>query len=190
MAARPRSRFAFVPYAVAAGLMLFFVFPRGWLGTRPITGASTARQASMGGPLFVSDVAGKHARSLPVEVNGPSPERVGHWFQGKVDFPVRPPVFSQVRADLVGGRISWVRDQPAAHLYYDFDGRRVSVLIFTPPRRRLPVDGIPGICVPGRTVYVGRSRGVNVAFVQHDKVAYALASDVPEQQVLGLAAGF
>lgn len=188
--ARWRARLGFVPYAVAAGLVLFFVFPRGWLHSRPMAGAGGARQATMGGTLFVSDVAGKHARSLPLEVDGPSPERVGHWFQGKVDFPVRPPVFSQVRADLLGGRVSWVRDQPAAHLYYDLRGRRVSVMIFTPPRRRLPLDGVPGLCVPGRTVYVGRSRGVNVAFVQQDKVAYALASDVPEQQVLGLATGF
>jgi anti-sigma factor RsiW len=179
----------FVPFAAAAGLALFFASPGQWLGARDATGGSSSQEAAMGGPLFLSDVAGKHSLPLPVEVDGPNPERVAHWFEGKVAFPVRPPVFSQPMTKLVGGRISWVRNQPAAHLVYDFQGRRVSVLIFAPPRRRFPM-GIPGLCVPGRNVYVGHSRGVNVAFVQQDHIAYALASDVPEQMVLGLAAGF
>lgn len=180
---------AAVPVAMAAGLALFFVAPRAWLSIGPSAGSRpTTEQASMlGGPLVLSDVVGRHVRSLPPEVSG-TPERVGNWFHGKVDFPVHPPVFREEAANLVGARISWVRDQPAAHLFYDIGGRRVSVIVFA-PGRRFPVDGIAGLCFPKRKVWVGRSHGINVALLERDRMAYALASDLSEPQVLGLASG-
>ena len=177
-----------VPVALAAGLALFFVAPRAWLPLGAPGPHQVARAAVLGGPLVLSDVVGRHVRSLPPEVTGPSVERVGNWFHGKVDFPVRPPVFQDSKASLVGGRISWVRDAPAAHLFYDLSGRRVSVMVFA-RGRRLPVDGIAGLCVPNRKVWVGRSRGINVALFERDRVAYAVASDLSEPQILGLASG-
>lgn len=180
---------AAVPVALAAGLALFFVAPQRWitLGEGPRSAAVTG--AALGGPLVLSDVVGRHVRTLPPEVEGPNPERVASWFHGKVDFPVRPPVFDEAPAGLVGGRVSWVRDAPAAHLFYDLDGRRVSVMVFA-RGRRLPVDGIAGLCVPNRKVWVGRSKGINVALLERDRVAYALASDMAESEIVRLAQGF
>lgn len=178
-----------VPAALAAGLVLFFIAPQRWisLDEGPRSGGVTG--AALGGPLVLSDVVGRHVRSLPPEVQGPNPERVATWFQGKVDFPVRPPVFPEAPAGLVGGRVSWVRDAPAAHLFYDLEGRHVSVMVFA-RGRRLPVDGIAGLCVPNRKVWVGRSKGINVALLERDRVAYALASDLSEPQILRLVQGF
>lgn len=178
-----------VPVALAAGLALFFVAPQRWisLDEGPRRGGVTG--AALGGPLVLSDVVGRHVRTLPPEVQGPNPERVASWFHGKVDFPVRPPVFDEDPAGLVGGRVSWVRDEPAAHLFYELDGRRVSVMVFA-RGPRLPVDGIPGLCVSNRKVWVGRSKGINVALLERDRVAYALASDLSESDIVRLAQGF
>ena len=39
----------------------------------------------------VDDVVKRHARELPMEVEGADPSVAASWFRGKVDFPVRVP---------------------------------------------------------------------------------------------------
>lgn len=180
---------ALVPTALAAGLTLFFLAPQRWISLGEGPSGAGVVNASLGGPLVLSDVAGRHAKNLPPEVPGPNADRVGNWFQGKVDFPVRPPVFREAPGGLVGGRVSWVRDEPAAHLFYDVEGRHVSVIVFA-RGRRLPVDGIAGLCVPNRKVWMGRANGINVALMERDRVAYAVASELSEPQILRLVSGF
>jgi len=105
------------------------------------------------------------------------PAAVSQWFRGKLDIPVRPVMFRGMPARLVGARISNVRDQMAAALYYDVGGRRVTVFVFDPDvsmRQTLSAQGY----------YVTSSHGYTVTLTEQQGVGYAIASDMPAQDAV------
>ena len=125
----------------------------------------------------VEDIAQRHARELPAEVEASDPAAVSQWFRGKLDIPVRPVMFRGMPARLVGARISNVRDQMAAALYYDVGGRRVTVFVFDPDvsmRQTLSAQGY----------YVTSSHGYTVTLTEQQGVGYAIASDMPAQDAV------
>ena len=124
-----------------------------------------------------------HTRNLPVEVASPNPDEVGHWFQGKVDFPVRPPRLG-AEARLLGGRLVYVGSQYAAYLVYEVQGRKVSVFVFDPGDQ--PMYAPRRVVVENRQVYMGVERGYHVALFRDQGVGYAVASDFDEPHVIQL----
>lgn len=138
----------------------------------------------------VEDVAQRHARELPVEVQASDPAEVSQWFRGKVDIPVHPVAFRGMPARLVGARISNVRNQLAAALYYDVGGRRVTVFMFD-GALVAPCEANAGVVrevVGGRDYYVASSHGYTVTFTEQRGVGYAVASDMaPEESVRVMA---
>jgi hypothetical protein len=139
---------------------------------------------------LLDHVARTHARNIPVEVVGPDVERVGSWFNGKVEFPVRPPHLraSAKQVNLLGARLSQVRWRDAATLLYDVGGHKVTVMVFDPGNLPLDRNGLRAVHVGNRDVYVGAARGRNVAVVQRGPIAYALSGDVDLGEMLQLAA--
>ncbi len=133
---------------------------------------------------IIDYVAERHARSLPLEVSGPNGENVAQWFRGKVDFAVQPPTFPQEQVRLVGGRISHVGDQQAAHLVYDRNGRSITLLVFE-DTVGLPFGGIEQQAGSHR-VHVGQSRGYNVAVWRQGGVGYAVSSDLAQNDMIRL----
>lgn len=147
---------------------------------------STAPVAAAGMMPVVEDIAERHARELPVEVNNSDPTAVSQWFRGKLDIPVRPVNFRGMPARLVGARLSNVRDQMAAALYYDVDGRRMTVFVFD--HALMPRGGDPAAVMHGRPVYVTSSHGYTVTFTEQQGVGYAIASDLPPQECARIVA--
>ncbi|MBL8604604.1 MAG: zf-HC2 domain-containing protein [Myxococcales bacterium] len=145
----------------------------------------------------VEDVAQRHARELPSEVEASDPAQVAQWFRGKLDIPVRPVLFHGVPARLVGGRISNVRDHLAAALYYDVGGRRMTVFVYDagvlPQRALLNADNddvvLQRAMVQGRPVLVTSSHGYTVTLTEQQGVGYAIASDMPPQECARVLAG-
>lgn len=137
-------------------------------------------------PPVLEDIAMRHARDLPAEVNSSQPEQVASFFRGRLDIPVRPVAFRGVPAHLIGARISNVRDHMAAALYYDVGGRRVTVFVFDPSL--LPKDEdartVRRVVANNRPVYVANAHGYSVAFAEYEGVGYALASDLPPQDAV------
>lgn len=121
-----------------------------------------------------------HSRPLPVEVTGPDQVLVGDWFRGKVDFPVSPPDFAR-RAHLLGGRLGNVSDNDAAVLVYDVDGTKLSVVMFDASESRTNGDGTAEL-----PFYVGERNGYNVAFHEHDGVAYTFTTNLPDAELRDL----
>ena len=136
----------------------------------------------------VEDVAQRHARELPAEVEASDPTQVAQWFRGKIDVPVRPVMFRGVSARLVGARISNVSDRMAAALYYDVGGRRVTVFVFDSAvlPRAFDTDGLQPVRVNNQPAYVGNARGYTVVLSERGGVAYAVASDMPPSDTLGI----
>jgi len=140
-------------------------------------------------PSVLEDIAARHARDLPVEVSSSQPEQVSNFFRGRLDIPVHPVAFHGIPAQLVGARISNVRDRMAAALFYDVAGRRVTVFIFDGsllPKQ--PSGPVFRAVVNNQIVYVGNAHGYTVAFSEHDGIGYAVASDLPPQDVIRIVA--
>jgi anti-sigma factor (TIGR02949 family) len=126
-----------------------------------------------------ADVVAKHQRNLPIEVSGP-PEQLKHWYQGKVDFPVRVPVFG--KASLRGGRLANVGDRQAAYLVYDAAGSKVSVFVFDPSDLRL--DAAQRRMIGNKEVYLDEQRGYNVLLYRERGVGVAIASDLDAERMV------
>ncbi len=179
-----KARYA-VP-AAAAAVALAVIAARE--GGNPIDGEARldASVSPLNGPNYLEEVVERHAREYPAEVSGP-PTQVASWFRGKLEFPVRPMEFASPDAQLVGARISNVRDREAAAFYYNVRGRRVTVMVFHPPA---PIPGVVRQTqVSGRGIYYGHARGYTVPVVEHEGLTYAIAGDLDSRALLRLAAG-
>jgi anti-sigma factor RsiW len=163
--------------AIAAGVIAALVLPE-WLMP-----SMMEHHETMPRPV-IDYVAERHSRPLPVEVTGPDSGAVSMWFRDKVDFAVRPPTFPAGQVQLVGGRISNVGDQQAAHLIYDHHGRPITVVVF-PDGAGIPIGGVQRQA-GNHTVHVGQSRGFNVAVWRQGGVSYAVSSDLDQSDMIRL----
>jgi anti-sigma factor RsiW len=174
-----------VSFALTGAALAGVVLARG-LANRD-GGVPTASGPAMAGVLpMIEDVAQRHARDLPAEVAASDPAQVAQWFRGKLDIPVHPVMFRGTSARLVGARISNVRNQMAAALYYDVGGRRVTVFVFD--GALMPRDNIEPSMVDGRPVYVASSHGYTVTLTEQQGVGYAIATDMPPQESVRIVA--
>lgn len=144
---------------------------RGWVA--PLRG---------GDPLVVQSAAW-HQRNVPVEVTGPNQASVENWFSGKVDFPLHMPRLGR-GATLLGGRMTTVANRPAALLFYDVDGTKLSVLV---------TDEAAG--ESGTPLRVGKQRALYldntttpfaVATERRDGLTYAYTSNLPSEDLVRL----
>lgn len=130
-------------------------------------------------PPPMVDAVQMHRQGLPSEVDSSDPDAVRRWFWGKVNFPVQPPTAaatSALPARFLGARVSHVGRFPAAHMMYDVDGARVSVMAFRGANGPLPAAG--GQQFGPRTVHFDRMDGYNVAFSRAGDITYAVTGDV------------
>ncbi|GAB4202890.1 MAG: hypothetical protein OHK0013_16510 [Sandaracinaceae bacterium] len=168
------SRFV-LPAAAAAAVLAAFA-----------TRGDDTRSTVVAEPLF-EDVVRRHASEYPVEVRG-SVFEVSGWFRGKLDFQARPVVFDgDPQAQLVGGRLSNIREREAATFYYDVRGHRVTVVVFEPPRNAMS-QGAERVRVGDRELYYRQVHGYTVPFVERDGLTYAFTGDLDPQSMIQLAA--
>jgi anti-sigma factor (TIGR02949 family) len=128
---------------------------------------------------LVEEAVARHTRNLPMEISAASmgPEAVAGWFAGKLDFNAAPPRFRADGVRLVGGRLSYIQDRPAAYVRYDLPHGRLGLFIMADPGRRLGevADLVRGGPAAVRFLH---SRGYNVAIWRRDEIVYSLVSDV------------
>lgn len=160
-----------VPAAAALGLLL---------------SSMVLDQTSNAAPLVEESVE-RHAVDLPVEIPGPSNERVSSWFRGKVAFPVRVPRLPG-GTNLLGGRLSPMNQEIAAHLMYERHGHKITVLVFDPYKANLQPPRSPRVKIKDRDVYLSNAHGYQVAVFQEDGVGYAVTADIGDQELTNLVA--
>lgn len=159
-----RSIYRAAPIAAAAALLIGLV-----VHERPVAPAVTA-------------AINTYREDPPLDVTGPV-EQLRDYLARRVDFRVNPPRLPD--AALVGARVANIREQQAVYLVYNVHGSRVSVLVFNP--NLLPVEARYRRDVGGRAVYLDGDRGYHVALVRDRGLGYAFASDLDENEVVGLA---
>jgi anti-sigma factor RsiW len=175
---RPESRLAryALPAAAAAVVALAFAAQTDDTADDALAAAAI--------PVF-EDVVRRHSSDHPPEVHG-SAFQMSRWFQRKLEFPARAVEFSRPDVQLVGARLSNVREQDAAAFYYQVHGRRVTVIVFEPPPDTL--RGASRVEVDGHELFYRTVHGYTVPMVQVDGLTYAFTGDLDSQSMIQLAA--
>ncbi|MEO7096366.1 MAG: zf-HC2 domain-containing protein [Polyangiales bacterium] len=166
--------------------------------TRSDVGADHASPivAAAAQSLVLDEFAGYHARPLPPEELDPI--RVNSVFSPIVGVPVRPVGFAAALMEeqpttFSGGRLMRVHSEPAATLFYDVGGNRVTVFVFDPQRIHLH----SACCLAPRVIrshggiekmiLVGRAKGYPLAAFERDGIGYAVSADMSEHDVMQIA---
>ncbi len=176
--ARPESRLAryALPAAAAAVVALAFAAQTDETADDAMAAAAI--------PVF-EDVVRRHSSDHPPEVHG-SAFQMSRWFQRKLEFPARAMEFARPDVQLVGARLSNVREQDAAAFYYQVHGHRVTVIVFEPPPDTL--RGARRVEVDGHELFYRTVHGYTVPMVQVDGLTYAFTGDLDSQSMIQLAA--
>lgn len=80
------------------------------------------------------------ASSSPVDVVSTDRHTVKPWFQGKLPFTFNLPDLQNTDFTLLGGRVTYLAQNPGAQLIYQIRKHEISVFIF----QERAVDGLPG----------------------------------------------
>ncbi len=129
--------------------------------------------------VAVRDVVGAHVRAMLtdqlVQVASADTHTVRPWFAGKVPFAPDVVDLAGKGFPLLGGRVDYVLDRPAAATVY---GRR---------KHRINVFVLPESQVPGTGEYRAVREGYNVIAWRHGGFAYFAASDLNADELGELA---
>ncbi|GAC1352895.1 MAG: hypothetical protein NVSMB1_20420 [Polyangiales bacterium] len=185
---RPSWRSA-LPWAAAAAIAIGVGGGVRFAGDR-----GNSVNASMTHTPMLDDFLENHAHPLPPEEI--DPVRIANVFSPIVGVPVRPIRFASSHRGtyrFAGARLMPVHDEAAATLFYDVGGTRVTVYIFDPQRISIHssccmVPKSMRVHDEEHTVYVGRHKGYALAVQETNGVGYAVSADLPEQDVMALAA--
>jgi anti-sigma factor RsiW len=131
---------------------------------------------------YLDDAAARHARQLPmeIEIKDGAPEQMEAWFGGKLDHRVAIPRLPN--ATVTGGRLSNVKDRPAAYIRYETASgrspspRRVGLFVYGDADGEVEAPDLP-------VVAVDQSRGYNVAIWRDGEIVYQLVSDLEEEDI-------
>ncbi len=162
-------------------------------------GGGDSVNAAAAHSVMLDEFAGYHARPLPPEEL--DPVRVNSIFSPIVGVPVHPKNFAAALMEgqptsmskFGGGRLMRVHSEPAATLFYDVDGQRVTVFVFDPQRIRirsaccLSSQVVRSTHGENKTILVGRAKGYPLAAFERDGIGYAVSADMSEKDVIGIA---
>jgi len=98
-----------------------------------VLGGLTWRQKTLERQL-VSQLVDQHVATMasanPVDVVSTDAHTVKPWFQGKVPFSVDIPDLHETQFTLLGGRLAYFQQSPAAQLIFAVRQHRISVFVF------------------------------------------------------------
>ncbi|MDA1101360.1 MAG: anti-sigma factor [Proteobacteria bacterium] len=169
--------FSSVLLRIAATLLLLFAGAVGGWGLR---GLDISPAAPFGLPEYVERAVGAHivyAAEIrhPVEVDAAQQNHLVDWLSKRLGNPLRAPLLRNAGFELVGGRLLEDAGQPAAQFMYEDDaGRRVTVYVRSHQGKKTAFK-------------FSGNRDISTFYWIDAPFAYALAGDIPRQELLGLA---
>jgi anti-sigma factor RsiW len=136
---------------------------------------------------LIEDAIRNHHRGLPLEFVAADlgESAVPAWFRDKLDFHPTPPHFNARGVRLVGGRLSNVREWPAAYIRYQLPHGQAGLFIVDDPSGRFRATGRE-VKVGPQVVRVVNASGYNVAVWRQDEIVYSLVSDLDESDLFKL----
>ena len=174
----PRWR-GWVAQAAAAALLLALGGAGGWFGHQLAEGEGTTRSAH----AFAERAAMAHAVYVPevrhpVEVAADQEAHLVAWLSKRLGAKLKAPKLTKQGYELVGGRLLPGNDGPAAQfMYQDASGQRVTLYL-----KHL----VEGVAHESQFRYEQAGKICVFTWID-DRVAYALAAEMPREQHLALA---
>lgn len=162
----------FVPAAVAAALLAAIAL---WLFTHDAVNP------------ILEDMIRRQETPLPAELVSEDIRELRQWFNGKLSFPVKPPMFHTKGAKLVGGRMTHLRSLDAARIFYEHAGRPVSLFVFDDSRHALPLPEVKSHREREGRFFHKSMSGYNVVVWRNRQVGYGLISDLDPGELATLA---
>jgi anti-sigma factor (TIGR02949 family) len=131
---------------------------------------------------LVEEAIRYHHRALPLEADAAA---LPGWFHGKLDFRAAPPEFHADGVRVEGGRLSNLREWPAAYIRYTLPRGQAGLFIVDDPQGRFDAPGRE-VKVGPRVLRVVNARGYNVAVWRQDEIVYSLVSELGESDLFQL----
>jgi anti-sigma factor RsiW len=137
-----------------------------------------------------------HSRNLPPEVRAQDGEKLQQLFKRNLRYPVRVPRIARqsdrggASVQLVGGRLSNIKNHDAAYIMYDDRGARISLFAYPMEGRVSVPRDFQERRVGNRSMMVGKHRGYNVVAWESGDVLYSLVSEVDPAELVELASTF
>jgi anti-sigma factor RsiW len=126
----------------------------------------------------VTQLADQHVTTLasdhPADVLSTDSHTVKPWFAGKVPFSVDIPNLNGTEFELIGGRLVYLRQMPAAQLIFAVRKHRISVFMLREQ---------PGMSTLGSDGGPTRRAGFNTQTWIEDGIRYFAISDVNPQEI-------
>jgi len=117
------------------------------------------------------------ASSTPVDVTSSDRHTVKPWFQGKIPFTFNLPDLQGSEFTLLGGRVTYLSQTPAAHLIYQLRKHEISVFIFQ--EREGETAGLPW--------GTAHSLSFNIDTWAEDGLRYFVVGDVSPSDIEALS---
>jgi anti-sigma factor RsiW len=173
--ARVRSRFKRRPttawWLPALGAALAAMIVLTWAATELWKRNATRQE-------LVSQIVDQHATTVasnnPVDVISSDQHTVKPWFQGKVPFGVEVPSLEGTDFSLIGGRVAYVQQAPAAQLVFGLRKHRISVFIMRESNESANL---------GTSVAPSRRSGYQTETWKEDGVRYFAVGDVSAEDL-------
>jgi anti-sigma factor RsiW len=126
-----------------------------------------------------------HARyqQAQSQVNSSNSEELESWFRDKTDFGVRVPALES--AQLLGGRLCFLKGRKAALVFYRKEGRTVS--LFQLNGRGISLAALKQAELDGSALGRMSFKGYSLAAFEQRGVVYVVVSDLRESELLNLA---
>jgi anti-sigma factor RsiW len=145
-------------------------------------GALVVLASHSGDSALVEEAIRYHHRALPLEADAAA---LPGWFHGKLDFRPAPPDFHAAGVRLEGGRLSNLREWPAAYIRYTLPRGQAGLFIVDDPQGRFDAPGRE-VKVGPHVVHVVNARGYNVAVWRQNEIVYSLVSELGESDLFQL----
>jgi anti-sigma factor RsiW len=156
-------------WALAAAALLVLAAGLSFFANRYRQPSSLAEFAD----LHVADLASTN----PVEVVSTDRHTVKPWFQGRIPFTFDVPDLQGSPFTLSGGRVSYFRQEPGAHLVFAYQRHFISAFIFR---------DTPQLAITGGS-FTDHSTSFNLQTWTQDGLRYVLVSDVNPDTLKQLA---
>lgn len=125
-----------------------------------------------------------HIKNIPgdVQILSSDPAAVEEWFRGKIDFAFNVPKLRDAR--FIGGRLCQIEGKRLALLFYEKDGKPLSLFVMEGSLADLNWKDKHVIESDGRLSNVTNEKGCNIIFWREKGIVFALVSDIEKHELM------
>jgi anti-sigma factor RsiW len=132
-------------------------------------------------PQIMENLVVEHVRPLPAEIQTPDSDSIARWYASKSGFYAPPPQLASWGGRMEGGRMSRFHDREAVQLFYNVNGKRVTVFMFRPDMipDLVELASVESLDKVEEEDYLSTTPGGRmVALFSHNGIGYSIITDL------------